>query len=270
LRTSAIREVAMVTWEWRRHEVVPEDILDAVRTIEANHCITMCLTEGWAEATRYLQWASAALERDNDDGWDAAAGWAKRAVCRQMDTILVHNYLGCFLGKNYKDKADYLADLKVPGLTLLRDLVIDPRNDIEHAYTIATEEHARRAYDVAELFLGATKAEAEKQAVVVRWRSVEFTTSFPGERGKETLAIDVKLRKDSDPLMVLTWFKPDLNVLVICPGEETIRFWPLRAFKPDQAIKLNEMLRTTLWGRDCGVCSYGPMYMAALKDQLKL
>jgi hypothetical protein len=105
---------------------------------------------------------------------------------------------------------------------------------------------------------------------VVRWRSVEWTTSFPGERGRETLALNVKLRKDSDPLLIMTWFKSDPDVLIICPGEEAIRFCSLRAFKPDQAIKFNEMLRSTPWGRDCGINSYGPIFMAALKDQLKL
>lgn len=170
----------MITWTWTKQNVSPEIILDAVRNIPVTD--QRCETDfagRWIRSDRYFAWARDALHRGGDDGWDAAAGWAKRAVCRRMDGILANNHLGHFLGRNYKDKAEYLKHLKVPGLTALRDLVIDPRNDIEHAYEPATEEHARRACDVAELFLGAT--EAESPAVISLGWKMDYSEFIGGD-----------------------------------------------------------------------------------------
>src|SRR4051794_35566601 len=102
----------MVEWEWNRSQVGPAEVLDAARTMSAKKDrVNADLTTTWADAGRYLAWATAALSRGGDDGWDAAAGWAKRAVCRRMDGILVNNHLGRFVGQNNEKKAGYLARL---------------------------------------------------------------------------------------------------------------------------------------------------------------
>src|SRR5581483_1209741 len=96
----------VIPWGWTRTRVSPDNILDAARAMpRTNDRSTITLTAGWVAARRYLGWAQAALQRSGDDGWDTASSLAKRAVCRQMDGILVHNHLGCCLGRNNKDKA---------------------------------------------------------------------------------------------------------------------------------------------------------------------
>src|SRR5262249_24363469 len=156
--------------------------------------------------------------------------------CRQMDGILVHNHLGCFLGKNYKDKAIYLTQLKVPGLPVLRDLVIDPRNDIEHAYQIATEDQARTAYHIAELFLGATDKEASIPAVSARGWSSCVSEIISTPPGKEFHSIVIGLKKEDSPRLLVTSYEPEPNVLVLYPTDELLSCCPLNSFNPEQAI----------------------------------
>jgi hypothetical protein len=188
-----IRGGAMVPWDWTRETVTPEDILDAAKTMPAtDKRIVMNLTRGWVAATRYLEWACAALQRGGDDGWDTASSLAKRAVCRRIDGILANNHLGCFHGNNYKKKAEYLAELKIPGL-LVRNLVIDPRNDIEHAYELATEDQARNACEVAELFLRSTTAEADLPATVTLGWTANIGVSNCTLNGKDHLVVKVDL-----------------------------------------------------------------------------
>ena len=116
----------VIPWDWTRKRVTPDDVLDAARAMpSANDRYVMHLTRAWV-MWRHLGWSQESLVRGSEDGRDTASSLAKRAACRQMDGILVHNHLGCFLGKNYKDKAGYLVQIGVPGLSLLRDLVIDP------------------------------------------------------------------------------------------------------------------------------------------------
>src|SRR3954465_11028420 len=123
----ATSERTMIDWTWTREAAAPDDILDAAKTIPVtNNRIIMNLTWRWSPARHYLDWARAALNRGGHDGWDTASSLAKRAVCRQMDGILVNNHLGCLLPRNNEPKAEYLTRLGVPGLGTVRSLVIDP------------------------------------------------------------------------------------------------------------------------------------------------
>jgi hypothetical protein len=263
--------VATIDWEWTREQATPDDVLDAAKTIPiTNNRILMNLTCRWVEATRYLTWAGAALQRGGEDGWDSAAGWAKRAVCRQMDCILANNHLGNFLGKNYKDKAGYLTQLKVPGLAALRELVIDPRNEIEHAYELATEEQARRAYDVAELFLGATQQESDTLAVVALGWSVDFAEARSTAPGKEGHWIDLRLSKGNGPMLLILGYPDNPETVIVLPGEETLRSCPLRAFSSDQAIALNGKLRKCLKPGSYSSRTIDKTFLRALKEQLKI
>ena len=90
----------------------------------------------------YLAWAQRGLKQDDLNGRDAAVCYVKRAVCRYIDGLLACNHLGKYLGKDQKEKLDLLLriDLQIP--TIVRDLVINQRNDIEHEYQPATAVQA--------------------------------------------------------------------------------------------------------------------------------
>ena len=207
----------MVEWEWKRSEVKPESMLDAARAIAVNsNQVTIDAISHWVEARRYLDWASAALSRGGEDAWDSAAGWAKRAACRRIDGILEHNHLGRFLGENYKQKAEYLAVLDIPGLDLLREMVIDPRNDIEHAYASATDEQARRACEFAKLFLRATEAEASTRAIAALGWNVDYRGELSSKPGNEYERHDFSLKHHHAPMLLVDGYDV-AEVLVLIP-----------------------------------------------------
>ena len=64
----------MIDWEWTRHRVEPEDILDAARTIKVNETrILLDVAADWQPASKYLEWARDALGRGGESAWDSAA-----------------------------------------------------------------------------------------------------------------------------------------------------------------------------------------------------
>jgi hypothetical protein len=261
----------MITWEWTKQSVEPDDIIDAIRAMPpAGSRHTLQLVPHWTPALTYLDWAKSALLRGGDDGWDAAAGWAKRAVCRQMDCILVHNHLSCFLGRNYKDKAGYLSALRVPGLPALRELVIDPRNDIEHSYARATEAHARMACDIAELFLGATDKEANIPAVVDLGWNFEYAGCVMGTPTRPYHFVEIKLTKEHGPMLVVTGYPDAPEAVVLYPQDETLSVCSLKHFSSEQVLALNDKLREPLRTGSYSLCSVSTFFMKALKEQLRL
>src|SRR5437588_12484949 len=108
---------------------------------------------------------------------------------------------------------------------------------------MATEDQARTAYHVADLFLGATEKEASLPAVIaLGWGMCvsEMACSAPG---KEFHSIVMGLRKEDGPRLLVTSYDPEPNALILYPVDEMISFCPLKDFKPEQAISLNARLR---------------------------
>lgn len=230
----------------------------------------MDLTSRWVPARKYLEWARAALERGGEDDWDSACSLAKRSVCRQIDGILAHNHLGSFHGQNYGDKSEYLAELKVPALTLLRDLVIDPRNDIEHAYRLATRDQARRAVEVAELFITATSGEAGTPAIMALGWNVNFSEFKSVVPGKEQHIIKFVLTKKHAPMLLISGYPDAPEAMIIHPKEEALRTCPLKEFESHETIKLNARLRECLSSTSYTSLALDESFIKALKEQLKL
>jgi hypothetical protein len=261
----------VIDWEWTKKTVAPDDILDGARTIKGpigSHGVR--LTYHWISAERLLEWAKAALARGGNDGWDTAAGLAKRAVCRQMDSILVHSHLGHLLGQNYGKKAVYLASLNVLGLATLRELGIDPRNDIEHAYSLATEDQARRACDIAELFLGASARQAEAPAFLDLGWNFEWAGSPIAGAEDEQRSAKVKLEKDHPPFLFMNGYPDAPEAVILMPREKAADFCPLKEFKSEQALQLNEMITTRPDPENYSICTSGIGFFRSIARELKL
>ena len=261
----------MVVWNWKREAASPEDILDAAKTIpSAGIRLVMDLSAKWIPARRYYDWACAALQRGGEDGWDTASSLAKRAVCRRMDGILAHNHLSCFLGRNNEKKAELLAELRVPALTLLRDLVIDPRNDIEHAYEPATQKQSRHACEAADLFLTSTDVEAEKPVVIALGWTASIGMPDRERDGKKESYLKVELTKGNAPTLLITGYPADPKVDILLPQEETIRTCGLKAFNGKQALELNSRLRECLRAESFTQWNLSPEGVGRLSECLNL
>jgi hypothetical protein len=261
----------MIAWEWTKQQVAPDDILDGARVIPGRGGETgVHLVDGWTSALTYLEWAKLAIERGGNDGWDSAAGWAKRAVCRQMDYILVHNHLQPFLGKSYKDKAGYLAALKVPGLPVLRDLVIDPRNDIEHVYALATKEQAETACHIAELFLGATEKEAKVPAILDLGWDFEWAGSITAGPEDVKHSVKVMLNKDHPPFITVVGYPDAPEAMILYPQDELVSVCPLRDFRSDQLLAFNDKLREQVRSESYSLRTVGLGFIRSICRELRL
>src|SRR5262249_40904895 len=78
----------------------PQDILDAakhlgVQNVRSSYFLdeTWRMGRRWTPSEDYLAWARVGLAEGGEHGWDRALSYAKRAVCRRIDSFLVYNHL---------------------------------------------------------------------------------------------------------------------------------------------------------------------------------
>jgi hypothetical protein len=152
---------------------------------------------------------------------------------------------------------------------ILKDLVIDPRNTVEHAYRRAEEAEARRAVQLAELFLRATderpfanSAFFRRGRVVIIGLSIGY--SINGIPTPTT--IQVKSFRP-DPILLFDVFgsEPVAKICDFSRGEMLMA--PLGSFKPSIAIELARLCRPS---NDHGISSSPPELFRSLKAVLKI
>jgi hypothetical protein len=263
--------LAVINWEWDWQKVSPPAIVDAARTIcKSTSQVLVEMVPDWIPAARYLEWARVALDRNSDDGWDAAASLAKRAVCRQMDGVLLNNHLACVVRKKNRAKANALQQLGIPGLSLLQSLVIDPRNQLEHAYDLAAPEQARHAVDVADLFLRATEKRGNEKAGITLGWEMSRTERGSSEPGQEYHLIDYRLDKNHGPFLLVTVFEAPVRVIVACPQNETAVWCAMTDFQVEDALPLSRLLRSHASSTSTYKRGVSPTFIGALREQLKL
>jgi hypothetical protein len=135
----------MIGKKWKMIRKHPEDVIGAARTMgEGEIRLYHDPIPHWVPAAEYLGWARRGLRQDDLHGRDSAVCYAKRAVCRCIDGLMVCNHLGAFLGRGYKDKIEFLSKTDLPIPAIVHELVINQRNDIEHNYQPATAVQAKQ------------------------------------------------------------------------------------------------------------------------------
>jgi len=133
-------------------EIPPVDLLDAARTIRIGHLDCCDWAPRWAPAQTFLEWAHRGLEDGGGYGLSNAIGYAKQTVACRIDGILRSYRVRALERANYPAKIDVLNELGVSIPQIIKELVIDPRNEVEHKYHMPTRQAARQAIEIAELF----------------------------------------------------------------------------------------------------------------------
>jgi hypothetical protein len=193
------------------------------------------LEQEWETAENYLAWAMAEFGRGNQHGYDASLTYAKRAVCRRIDGFIFYNHLKTYEGEDYPGKMELLQKLGIPVRDIVHDLVITPRNNSEHSYLKVSEQAARHAVELAEMFLDSTKEEAKRAAVVaLNW-------NLPGNFFEAPKPIQEF--KDCDMVLVDIFQQPE-KVNVVRPRDATVEFAELGVFTKDELIEFAQWLRT--------------------------
>jgi hypothetical protein len=233
------------TFTFTRRIVHPNDILDAAANIQvkANHYGTN-LIEDWTTSDCYLAWAKDALSQHNDFGRDAAVCYAKRAACRQIDAFMVCNHLWHLDSKlNYPEKIKVLSDIGLYVPSVVHELVINPRNQLEHSYHVPTEAEAVRAVQLCELFLKATFEEAKRDATILIG-CISFSHEMCDAIGKEYDRITFVISSGDSPILLTDVADVSQHeVIILLPKDAEAMTCPLQEFDRSAAARLAIMLR---------------------------
>ena len=244
------------------HAIEADDLLDAANTIPLGHIATCSWLDKWIPASTFLDWARQGMEENDPYGLSNAICYAKRAVACRIDVLIHYNHLAPLYRANYPDKIETLRQLniRIPGV--IHDLVIDPRNMLEHNYESPTEEVARHAIDVAELFIHASQDEYDRSSIVaVDWNVL----------GSQTISkngVNVCFREFlNKPMLFIDVFKEAIPVKIIDPDNNEIRFTNLSTFNREQALRLSQILRCNYSEPSLSRNGMGRIYFTEMKRQ---
>jgi hypothetical protein len=256
----------MIDFSWSRTEVTPQDLLSALHTIQPTHSITAAdLTGDWVPAQTYISWAESSVQLNNEFGWDAALSYSKRAVCRHIDAMMVNNHLGSFLGRPYPAKFAALTRLGLNAPDILHDLIIGPRNDIEHIYQRASRQEASHAVQLAKLFVPTDDPFAQDFAMI----SFGWSVSHRAEFGPNIDRFEFRLEPHHHPQLLIDTCERDHVAMILRPKAQELLSCKLKDFSLDEAIEMALKIRTQI-GRGGGISTYKPALMKRMKAELKL
>jgi hypothetical protein len=229
--------------KWNRVIVEPADILDGLKSIASKNVWTHTRTpEGWLAPETLFEWATIGMNNNNELGWDVAVSYAKRAVCRRIDGFLANNWLAHFENKKYPEKIKILSEIGIPIPGIVHRFVIGSRNEIEHDYKAATKDEAENAIDVAQLMLLATANESPRVPVVLAGGDFE---SEMGIKASEPRFENHKINSlGTEPMVFVDFLENPIQVKLIYPGDQEIRYSNLLKFKMDEVISFGKTMRT--------------------------
>ena len=219
-------------------EIPPVDLLDAARTIRIGHVDCCDWAPRWAPAQTFLEWAHRGLEDGGGYGLSNAIGYAKQTVACRIDGILRSYRVRALERANYPAKIDVLNELGVSIPQIIKELVIDPRNEVEHKYQMPTRQAARQAIEIAELLLRATEAESTRPSIVaVNW-NVLGGLSWNGRQHHVTFD-----GFSNEPMLLIDVFDSPNSVKIVDPLRDEIRWASLASFDKKEALQLARLLR---------------------------
>ena len=219
------------------HEVPAPDLVNGAKTIPANDAHTCTdLDAAWISADTYLQWAQEDFIQKGDRGLSNCVVNVKRAVCQRVDSLVLNNHLYPFLARNYPEKLEALTCLDICVPQLVHELIIEPRNALEHQYTKPDETVARRALELGPLMLRATQEEADLGAVVALNWSLSHSRPASSE-GPDVLVFG------KGPMLFIDVFEGPRVAKIVDVLDHEVRFAKFESFSGDEAIELAKHLR---------------------------
>jgi hypothetical protein len=261
----------LLMMKWQRTVVEPADIICAAQTIRVPSHATRYEIDAISAFTSsdvYLTWAKECLAHGTAMHYDAALSYAKRAVCREIDAFMVCNHLQRFLGVKYPAKIEMLAAVGIDIPSIVYDLIIDPRNNVEHAYAQPTASQARHAIDVASLFLQATAVERDYRATIALGWSIITPVTMILEN------MQFALDPDGDPMLFADICAMKPRAMILHARTTEILECLMQAFSEKDTITFAKLLRRQyaagLAGGDRSYYRASCAWLQKLKDQLGL
>lgn len=239
-----------------------EDLLDAARTIALGDISTCDWHYRWIPAAKFLEWAQRGLHDADAYGYSNAICYAKRSVACRIDILLQYHHLVPYFRSNFPAKIDALQQIGVSIPTVVYELVIDPRNELEHNYQQPTEDVACHAVGIAELFIRATDAERERTSIVaVSWNVAGSHALTPNDEY-------VNFREfGNKPMLFIDVFDEPPAAKIVDPGNERILTTGLSLFSGPQSVELARLLRSNYAQGSLSTRGAGPTYYREMKRQ---
>jgi hypothetical protein len=228
------------TWSFTR--VTAADILSAAKTIgDTDKVQYVDETAMWLPAADYLEWARHGMTMNTPMGNDIAVCYAKRSVCRYIDQQVRVNNLDTFAGRSYPDKIEVLSEVGISVPEIVHELVIDPRNDIEHSYGPADTAQASRAVDLADLLLRATIREASTTRLVslgwnigIAWRSDEDAARLGPFKDASF---------GSDPMLLVDPTTRPPRIMILLPKDDEVLWASTDEFNKEGIVQFAKLMK---------------------------
>lgn len=217
----------------------PEDLLSRARTIRADNASTCSLNENWLAPSVFLTWSRRGLTEADDYGLANAVTYAKRAACCRIDRLLRNYHLSRLHREPFPPKIEVLMEIGIRIPSVVQELIIDPRNELEHRYVAADVDVARHAVEIAELFLSATDDEENCEAIIALNPNILYGHSVSEHRDLVTFN-----GWSGTPMLFIDVFG-DPNAAKIVDGENgEVLYTDLGQFTRQQCIQLARVLNS--------------------------
>lgn len=220
-------------------QVCAADLLDGVRTIRFENVYTCDWLPKWLPETTFLDWAKRGLSEDDGYGLSNAINYAKKAVGCRIDGLLRSYHMVPLFRANYPDKIAALEEIGLSIPSVVYELVIDPRNELEHGYGVPDPKESRHAVEIAELFISATNDESSRKPIV----AVNWNVLAAHFWGNELHRIEFH-GFSNHPMLFIDVFDGPYVAKIVDPQGEEIRWTELSAFSRTEAIQLAKFLRS--------------------------
>lgn len=253
----------MTTPQLSRIEINVADILDAARTIPVQEKRTCSnLDADWVSCNTYITWARRGLAEGDDCGLSNCVVNAKRAVCRRIDALLRANHVYPFMSTHYPERMEALTQLGIDIPGIVHDLVISPRNVMEHDYDRPNADAAKHALQLADLLLRATQDEYARKAIVaLNWGILGGWSVSEGKMAAWFRA------HGREPMLFIDVFEEPRAAKIVDGANKEVRYAHLDSFRADEAIELAKILRQHYSGKSRSEASLPAFYYEEMKRQ---
>ena len=225
----------------KKAEVSAADILGEAKTIPTNNARTCdWIDDQWVSPEQYQQWAEISFQGGDDRGLVSAVVDAKRAACRVIDTLILKYHLEYAKRCGYPEKIDGLAKIGISLDSIVLELIIDPRNELEHKYRVPESEQAADAIQVAGLFVAGMRQEFERKPIIAFDWNLLGGVLHPQEAGDVTEFNGFS----ANPMFFIDVFGKQIEVKIVDPQASEVLYAPLNAFSEEDCIDLGTYLRS--------------------------
>jgi len=241
-----------------RTEVAAQDFLTAARAIRGNNANTCSLNGHWTKPATYVEWARRGFRDANDYGLANAITYAKRAACCRIDR-LIHNYhLRRLHRGSFPEKIQALERIGIDIPSVIQELIIYPRNELEHDYSPPDAGTARRAVDIATLFLTATDAVDSQESII----ALNMNILYAINHGEERVTFN---GWSKGAMLFIDVFADPQAAKIVDAEHREVRYVELAKFTRQEAIELARILHGHYSLQNRGSSGSSPFFYTEIK-----